>query len=100
MSAAQTALVFAGIPIAVVALFAVMVFGPGEMRQPNRYRPGRPWTYPPVWYIPRPVENGTSSHAALESASRPALEAGVATEAGDAAPPAKPQAIGGASGEW
>lgn len=93
MSVAQTALVFAGIPLAVVAVFALLIFGPGQLRQPNRYRPGKPWTYPPVWYIPRPQpENATTRHRAVQAPSRPAIESR------DQAP--TPNAVGGASGEW
>lgn len=93
MSVAQTALVFAGIPLAVVAVFALMIFGPSQLRQPNRYRPGKPWTYPPVWYIPRPVsENRTPGHRAVGGPGRPAIESG------GQAP--TPDAVGGASGEW
>ena len=98
MSIAQTALVFAGIPILVVGAFALLVFGPSEVRQPNRYRPGKAWTYPPVWYVPRPVaEPGAAGgHPAVAAAARPAIEAG-----GSASPAASiPKAVGGASGEW
>ena len=94
MSIAQTALVFAGIPILVVGVFAVLVFGPSELRQPNRYRPGRPWTYPPVWYVPHPVtdDGPAAGHRAVSARGRPAIESG--------APAATPNAVGGASGEW
>ena len=94
MSIAQTALVFAGIPILVIGVFAVLVFGPGELHQPNRYRPGKPWTYPPVWYIPRPVTDAApaTGHHAVEAPVRPAIEAG--------GPAPTPNAVGGASGEW
>lgn len=93
VSIAQTALVFAGIPILVVAVFALLIFGPGEMRQPNRYRPGKPWTYPPVWYIPRPgSESSPSGHRAVAGPARPAIESGTSAPT--------PNAVGGASGEW
>jgi hypothetical protein len=99
VSIAQTALVFAGIPILIVGTFALLVFGPSEVRQPNRYRPGKPWTYPPVWYLPRPTaELGSASggHAAVAAPVRPTIEAGGSASA--SAP--IPQAVGGASGEW
>ena len=93
VSVAQTALVFAGIPLAVVAVFALLIFGPSQLRQPNRYRPGKPWTYPPVWYIPRPPpENSKTPHRAVGAPTRPAIESG------GQAP--TPNAVGGASGEW
>jgi len=93
VSVAQTALVFAGIPLAVVAVFALLIWGPSQLRQPNRYRLGKPWTYPPVWYIPRPLpESSTTPHRAVGAPTRPAIESG------DQAP--TPNAVGGASGEW
>jgi hypothetical protein len=93
VSIAQTALVFAGIPILVIGALAVLVFGPGELRQPNRYRPGKPWTYPPVWYVPR-SDSGerAAGHPAVSGPSRPAIESGAAAPT--------PSAVGGASGEW
>jgi hypothetical protein len=97
VSIAQTALMFAGIPILVVGAFALLVFGPSEVRQPNRYRPGKPWTYPPVWYVPRPAPELGSANgrpAAVAAPARPAIEAGRSASA------PIPQAVGGASGEW
>jgi hypothetical protein len=94
VSITQTALVFAGIPLLVIGVFALLVFGPGEIRQPNRYRPGKPWTYPPVWYIPRPeaLHQSSAERQAITGPSRPAIESG------ESAP--TPTAVGGASGEW
>ena len=94
MSIAQTALVFAGIPILVVGTFVLLVFGPGELRQPNRYRPGKPWTYPPVWYVPRPETNDSAAaeHRAVAGPSHPAIESRATAPT--------PNAVGGASGEW
>jgi hypothetical protein len=53
------------------------VYGKGLARQPNRYRPGKAWTYPPTWYVPHP-------------------------DAVVAQPKSEPvtTAVGGASGEW
>lgn len=105
MSIAQTALVFAGIPILVIGAFALLVFGPSEVRQPNRYRPGKPWTYPPVWYVPRPaaVSGRSGGHAAVEAPAHPAIEAGESQSQAEQAAPHEapiPKAVGGASGEW
>lgn len=96
MSPAQTALIFAGIPLAVVIVFALMIWGPSEMRQPNRYRPGKPWPYRPVWYLPQPTGRAGTSGAtqAITAPSRPAIESR------EEAPAPTPTAVGGASGEW
>jgi hypothetical protein len=84
MSVIQTVLVFIGIPLAVVLLIVIAVYGRSIAHQPNRYRPGRPWNYPPAWYKPHPdaIEDVVSD--------RPAVE-------GDTS---HPVAVGGASGEW
>ena len=84
MSVIQTVLVFVGIPGGIIALVTLLVFGKSLARQPNRYRPGKPWTYPPSWYIPHPdaVLHDVPSHAQLEAAGSTTT------------------AVGGASGEW
>ena len=87
MSIIQTVLVFAGIPLAVVLLVIFAVYGRSTVHQPNRYRPGRGWNYPPAWYVPHPdaleglVAHPVSNQAAIEG--RPGVTA-----------------TGGASGEW
>jgi hypothetical protein len=98
LNVVQTALVFAGVPLAVVAIAVLAVYGSSDAGQrTNRYRPGRPWVYAPVWYLPRQIEadHGPSramAHELVEGKSvNPAL------------PPAQPHqvhAVGGASGEW
>jgi hypothetical protein len=90
----QTLLVFVGIPLAVLAVFAALVLGPSAARAP-RYRPGSPWPFQPVWYLPHPAhtEPASSSQTALDpdAASRPALHGRLAEPV---------TARGGASGEW
>jgi hypothetical protein len=73
----QTILVFVGIPAGIIALLVLAVYGKSLVRQPNRYRPGKPWDYPPSWYVPHP------------DAVVPHPSAGSTTTA-----------VGGASGEW
>ncbi len=84
MSIVETALVFAGIPIAVIALVTFAVYGRTLLHQPNRYRPGRAWNYEPSWFVPHPqaLTAAPTSHAAIEGATHSVA------------------AVGGASGEW
>ena len=77
MTVTQTVLVFVGIPAGIVALLALAVYGKSMARQPNRYRPGKAWTYPPSWYVPHP--DAVVSHEPTAGATT---------------------AVGGASGEW
>jgi hypothetical protein len=94
MSIVETVLVFAGIPAAAFAVFAAVILGPGAVRAP-RYRPGGPWEYKAVWYLPHPAHAGPvselQSRSAVEAAARLAITGSVASPA---------EASGGASGEW
>ena len=77
MTVVQTVLVFVGIPLGIIALIALAVFGKAMVRQPNRYRPGKSWDYPPSWYVPHPDAVVRSQNAGATTT-----------------------AVGGASGEW
>lgn len=83
MSIIETLLIFVGIPLAVVLLVAFAVYGRSALHQPNRYRPGKAWTYPPAWYLPHPqaIADVVSDRVAIEGGSSAV-------------------AVGGASGEW
>jgi len=83
MSIVQTVLVFVGIPAAIIAVVILMVYGKSLVHQPNRYRPGRPWTYPDQWFVPHPDAVGHSSAVRQ-------IEGGSTSTT----------AVGGASGEW
>ena len=87
MNWVQTALVYGAIPLGIILLLATFVFGRSTMQQPNRYRPGRPWTYAPVWYVPHPdaLPNHENARLAIEGAIDGTAHA---------------VAVGGASGEW
>jgi hypothetical protein len=89
MSVVETALVFVGIPLAFVTVMALLVFGRSQFTAHNRYRPGKPWNYPPVWYLPHPTTLPAPD-------DRPALPPGATGT--DAVSPER--AVGGASGEW
>jgi hypothetical protein len=82
MSVIDTLLVFVGIPAAIIAAIWIAVYGKSLMRQPNRYRPGRPWDFPPTWYVPHP-DAVVQARAATNSSDHPSTTA-----------------VGGASGEW
>jgi hypothetical protein len=85
VSVIQTVLVFAGIPVLIIGVLALLVLAPGAVRAP-RYRPGEPWQHEPVWYLPRSEHLSTpgagSGYAALEGGRpTPQLTAGAATAA-------------------
>ena len=53
VTVAETILVFAGIPLAVIVVLAALTLRPGGPKRP-RYKPGQPWEHAPVWYEPHP----------------------------------------------
>lgn len=91
MSVTETVLVFVGIPLGLFLLAALAVYGPSAARQP-RYRPGRPWPYEPVWFLPAP---DSVQVPGLQGHHTPAIEAPASVL--DA--PTR-TAVGGATGEW
>jgi hypothetical protein len=100
----QTVLVFVGIPVLVVATVFAAVYGTSARRGSKRYRPGRPFTFAPVWFLAGTDEAGTNgagtSGAAALNAPAPtaALPAGpvLAQSSEDSAH----GETGGASDRW
>jgi hypothetical protein len=90
MSIVETALVFVGIPAAVIALVAAPVYGRAAARTP-RSRPGSPWQFEPVWYLPHPGHAGPVPSLPAAGLDGRALPGAVAEPV---------TASGGASGEW
>ena len=82
MSVVQTVLVFAGIPLAIYAVVALLTLRDKVARAP-RYRPGQSWDYPPVWWTANPAGTGQTGQPA------PAPSGG-----------SKRTAKGGARGSW
>lgn len=69
MTVVETILVFAGIPLAIVLLLALLIYVPGG-RKRTRYKSGQPWEHAPIWYEPHPDgPAGHGPHAALTSGS-------------------------------
>ncbi len=83
VTVAETILVFAGAPLAVILVLALLTIAPGVRNRRPRYKPGQPWDHAPVWYEPHPHSGGGhgGSHAAIAGAA-----------------PAGP--LGGARGTW
>jgi hypothetical protein len=53
VSVPQTVLVYVLVPLGIYLLVAVLAAGRGAFRR-DRYRPGKPWRYPPVWWTANP----------------------------------------------
>jgi hypothetical protein len=93
MNIVQTALVYVGIPLALALILAAAVYGRTAVA-PGRYRPGRPWTYDPVWYVGHPHSIPTRPILPAGSTPAQALTASVMASVDQEA------TMGGASGEW
>ncbi|WP_432050984.1 aa3-type cytochrome oxidase subunit CtaJ [Verrucosispora sp. NA02020] len=100
LSVTDTLLVFVGIPAVVVLVIAGLVYagsrsGGGGAK---RYRPGRPFSFTPVWFLGKPEELADSAGTALAAgAQAPALSSRKQEQAGVEAPAG---GTGGASDRW
>ena len=52
MTVAETLLVYAVAPLAIVAVMAALTLRPDPRSRRRRYRPGQPWEHQPLWYSP------------------------------------------------
>ena len=52
MTVAETLLVYAVVPLAIVAVMAALTLRPDPKARRRRYRPGQPWEHEPIWYSP------------------------------------------------
>lgn len=87
VTVAETILVFAGGPLAVILVLALLTIAPGGRNRRPRYKPGQPWDHAPVWYEPHP---DGPAHGGGHGDGHAAITAG--------ATPAGP--LGGARGTW
>ena len=76
MTVAETILVFAGIPLAIIAVLALLTLRPAKGQRRLRYKPGQPWEHAPVWYEPHPAGLGVGhgsgdGHQAIAGGSHP-----------------------------
>jgi len=110
LSIVETVLIYAGIPLAVIATVYGIVYA-GSARRGKRYRPGRPFEFRPVWFLAAPEQlgDGTGDSKALRAGDAPvALPPGGGRPAGPSDPagewpagePAHQAATGGASDSW
>jgi hypothetical protein len=73
-------LVFAGIPLAIIAVLALLTLRPGKDRRP-RYKPGQPWSHAPIWFEPHPAHTGGGAEHGPASTHGPAAVPGSGTAA-------------------
>lgn len=102
MSIVETTLIFVGIPAAAIVLVAAAVYGRAAVRTP-RYRPGNPWQFEPVWYLPHPEHQASAGHASQAHPTAVSQVHPAAVSDGRALPGQVAETVtasGGASGEW
>ncbi|MCA0144036.1 hypothetical protein [Blastococcus sp. LR1] len=68
MNVAEALLVFAGIPLAIVVVLALLTLKPGANRRP-RYKPGQAWDHAPLWFEPHPAHAPGGGHGGGETAA-------------------------------
>ncbi len=105
MSITQTVLVFVGIPAVVVLAVYGLVYGTTARRVSKRYRPGRPFTFTPVWFLAATVPaspDGARPAAVGAGEQHAALPPGpLLAQAPDAPAATMPHGeTGGASDSW
>jgi hypothetical protein len=105
LSALNTFLVFAAIPLGIVLVIAVLAIGGNDRtRRDRRYRPGRPYDFQPIWFLASPEQVGpagsqpSGARELTHRSSRPALAAGVIEDSAGAR--VLPGPTGGASDRW
>jgi hypothetical protein len=102
LSVIETLLTFVGAPAAIMLLIAAPVYA-GSARRGKRYRPGRPFTFAPVWFLSaRSAQDASAAHALTAGPDRPALTAadGAGQTFGGDQLGADRNATGGASDRW
>jgi hypothetical protein len=102
----QDWLIYAGIPLAVIAIIFALVYASGS-RSAKRYRPGRPYEFAPVWFLARPEADGPAAadhntHKITSGAHVAEIGSGTVDGAAAAAIVAPKSAghTGGASDRW
>lgn len=95
MTILETVLIFVGIPLAVYLLVVGLVYAPG-VRRGGRYRPGRRYSFAPVWFVSRPEEVSLAAASGHGTALAVTADEMQELEPGTAVSPVK----GGASGSW
>jgi hypothetical protein len=89
-TAAEDLIFFVGIPLAVIGLVFALVYIAGA-RSAKRYRPGRPYSYAPVWFLARPESDGPEAQPKAEITAGSGEDPAGSTHAG---------VTGGASDRW
>ena len=105
MNVAEALLIFAGIPLAIIVVLALLIYVPAGRNRRPRYKPGQPWEHAPVWYEPHPDHGpeaghgetlaiGSSDHGEFHGAQSPDSQGATTARVVNGGP------LGGARGTW
>jgi hypothetical protein len=98
LSIFSTILVYAIIPLGVIAVIAALTAsGSSRDRPARRYRPGRPYDFKPIWFLASPAQV-SSAFGGKSTSSAPELPAGVLEDSSGMQ--VRPGPTGGASDRW
>jgi hypothetical protein len=107
VSVLETVGIFVGIPLLIIAVIGGPAYVSGGRAQSKRYRPGRPFTFTPVWFLSAPERLHPDGARALTAGEqRPALAAGEPSQGAASQETARQGvatplgATGGASDRW
>lgn len=97
MSIFSTILIFAIIPLGIIAVVAALVAAGNTRNRPDRrYRPGRPYDFKPIWFLASPAQVGPAFGGKSSTARE--LPAGILEDS--AGMQVRPGPTGGASDRW
>jgi hypothetical protein len=102
LSISNTVLIYLIIPAAVIALVAALALAGSRSEKPDRrYRPGRPYTFQPIWFLASPEQVTGPDQPALagHGPGQAALTGGSVLEDSTGAR-VKAGPTGGASDSW
>jgi hypothetical protein len=102
LSITETVLVFVGIPLLITGAVYALVYGTTARRVGKRYRPGRPYTFAPVWFLASTDDAGTdrsTAPALTVGEQRHALPGPLLAQAAEVPVTAHGE-TGGASDSW
>ncbi len=106
LSVTNTVLIYVLVPLAIVLVVTGLTFAGGGEGRAKRYRPGRAYTYPPIWFVSAPDQVTTGGDATVQPQGSSAVAGSgrtAAIESGTVATPSAPRpkrATGGASDRW
>jgi hypothetical protein len=90
VTVAETILVYAVVPLALIAVMAALTLRPDPRSRRRRYRPGQPWQHEPLWYSPHTGALGAGhgvDTAATPHGRTQAIGSSVYGETGDGSAP-------------